>query len=85
MEDRAFSLEEKEYLKQFSGDTYNREFYRLWTKKESFLKMKGIGICVPLHTLEIKDCYLKEYEIPGYQITVCAEENEFAELSWEKV
>lgn len=85
VEDRVFSPEEKEYLKRFSGDVYNREFFRLWTKKESFLKMTGTGIRVPLNTLEIKDCYLKEYEIPGYQVTVCAEENEFAELSWENV
>lgn len=82
---RAFSPEEIENLEQISGDAYNREFFRLWTKKESFLKMKGIGIRVPLQTLEIKDCYFKEYEIPGYQVTVCAEENEFTEITWEEI
>ncbi len=85
VEKRAFSPEENAYLKQFSGDAYNREFFRFWTKKESFLKMKGIGIRVPLQTLEMTECYFKEYEIPGYQVTVCAEENEFAEICWETI
>lgn len=82
---RVFSPEEMEYLEQISGEAYNREFFRIWTKKESFLKMKGIGIRVPLQTLEMTECYFKEYEIPGYQVTVCAEENEFAEICWETI
>lgn len=80
--ERAFLVEENAYLKSFSGNAYNREFFRIWTKKESFLKMKGIGIRVPLRTLEMTECYFKEYEISGYQMTVCAEENEFAEMCW---
>ena len=80
--ERAFSVEENAYLKSFSGNAYNREFFRIWTKKESFLKMKGIGIRVPLRTLEMTECYFKEYEISGYQMTVCAEKNEFAEMCW---
>ena len=83
--ERAFSVEENAYLKSFSGDAYNREFFRLWTKKESFLKMKGIGIRVPLQILKMTECYFKEYEIPGYQVTVCAEENKFSEIIWKKV
>lgn len=82
VEKRAFSPEENSYLKSFSGDAYNREFFHLWTKKESFLKMKGIGIRVPLQTLEMTKCYFKQYEISGYQVTVCAEENKFAEMCW---
>lgn len=83
--ERSFSTAEKEHLKQFSGEAYNREFFRIWTKKESYLKMTGQGIRVPLDKVELKDCFVQEYEMPGYQITVCAEENEFAELSWEKL
>lgn len=83
--ERSFTDAEKEYLQRFSGDAYNREFFRIWTKKESYLKMIGTGIRVPLDTLEIKDCHVQEYEVTGYQITVCAEENEFAELSWEEI
>lgn len=83
--ERAFSVTENAHLKTFFGDMYNREFFRLWTKKESFLKMKGIGIRVPLQKLEMTGCYFKEYEIPDYQVTVCAEEHEFTELIWKKI
>ena len=81
--ERSFLDEEKKYLQNFSGDAYNREFFRIWTKKESYLKMTGQGIQIPLDTLEIKNCHVREYEVPGYYITVCAEDHEFAELSWE--
>lgn len=79
---RVFSPAEMEYLEQITGEAYNREFFRIWTQKESYLKMIGRGLRLPLDTLEIRDCYLKEYQIPGYQITVCALENDFAEMSW---
>lgn len=85
VEERAFSPAERAYLKGLDCDEYNCEFYRLWTRKESFLKMNGTGIRVPLQTLEMTGCYFKEYEVPGYQITVCAKENEFAEIIWEKL
>lgn len=81
--ERNFTTEELAYLQEFSGETYSREFFRIWTKKESYLKMLGIGIRVPLHTLQVGPSYhLHEYDISGYQITVCAEETEFGELSW---
>lgn len=83
--ERSFSEAEKEHLQQFLGEAYNREFFRIWTKKESYLKMLGTGIRVPLNELEIQDCYLKEYEIQGYQITVCAKEDKFSDLIWEHV
>lgn len=81
LEERVLSVEERRSINGLSGEAYDREFLRIWTKKESFLKMKGIGLRVPLDTLEIKDCYMKEYNMTGYQVTVCAEENEFAELA----
>lgn len=85
MESRVFSPEEIRCLEQLSSEAYNREFFRLWTRKESYLKMKGIGIRVSLQTLEVRDCYFKEYEISGYQVTVCAEECEFEEIIWKKI
>lgn len=85
MEARNFSVTERERLAQLSKEISLREFYRIWTMKESYLKMTGIGLRVPLDTLEIKDCYLKEYSIPGYQITVCAKETEFSTFEWKTI
>ena len=77
----------------FEGDVRTSEFFRLWTMKESYLKMTGEGISFPLNRIEFKlgepigvyrdgekcDCHVREYEIPGYKVSVCAEEDEFAE------
>lgn len=82
---RIFSDAERRRLAQLSKEAYLREFYRIWTMKESYVKMTGIGLRVPLDTLEIKDCYLKEYSIPGYQIAVCAKEKEFSPFVWRTI
>ena len=83
--ERMFSKEENEYLLQFSNEQYNREFIRIWTKKESYLKMLGVGIRGAIDKLDFKDCYIQEYELPEYHITVCAKEEAFSELLWEKI
>ena len=68
-------------------------FYRLWTWKESYVKMTGEGMKLPLQDFEILPegeriqvrrgdkilpCYMMEYHIPEYKVSVCAEEEEFA-------
>lgn len=76
--DRFFSKNEIEHLAQFSGEEKNREFYRLWTMKESYMKMTGEGMRLPLNQFEIRfeerpkvlrdekiqNCFIKEYELP---------------------
>lgn len=83
MAKRMFSVEERKCLQQVSGESYNREFFRIWTRKESFLKMTGTGIRGSIAELEFRDCYIKEYTMPEYQIAVCAKEDAFAEMIWE--
>lgn len=95
--ERFFSEKEKAYLKGFDQLSYDREFCRLWTAKESFVKMTGEGLHLSLHTEEVQvgdtleiwregkkeNCRLKEYDVPGYCVTVCAKEEQFLELQWE--
>lgn len=97
--ERFFGTREKEYLSAFTGAEYDRQFFRLWTMKESYVKMTGEGMSLFLDAFEIipgdeirvfcdgqiQDCYLKEYEVSGYQITVCAKEEAFAEIQWETI
>lgn len=40
------------YLEQFSEEKKGAEFYRLWTMKESYVKMTGEGIRFPLRQVE---------------------------------
>ena len=56
-------------------------------------KMTGEGVTIPLNQIEFLvneniqvyrdniacDCIIKEYNIPGYKLTVCAKENVFAD------
>mgnify|MGYP003391246339 FL=1 len=94
--ERFFCESEKVYLNQFQGKAYDRQFFRLWTIKESYMKMTREGMKLPFHQFEvnlgeritiIRDgkvqlCYIKEYDVADYLVTVCAESDAFAEMSW---
>lgn len=91
---RFFHENEIQYLESLDEEQQNDGFYRLWTMKESYVKMTGEGMKVPLNQVEfvLEDsvqvyrdekkcaCNIKEYDIPGYKVTVCAEEDVCAEV-----
>lgn len=91
--ERFFCKDEILHLEKFKDEAKNQEFYRLWTMKESYMKMTGEGMSLALNQFEfvfgdfvkvvrdgkICSCFIKEYELPEYKLTVCAEEAEFAE------
>ena len=91
--ERFFTENEVQYLAQFEGERRNEEFFRLWTLKESYMKMTGEGMSLGLDRFEfdmdgqptvkrdgaICDCHIKEYELPGYKLAVCAASADFAE------
>lgn len=73
---RFFTETEREHLSRYLGEEKNKEFYRLWTMKESYMKMTGEGMRLPLNQFEVhfgekieiyrdgslQDCFVKEYE-----------------------
>lgn len=79
-------------------ERFGEDFFRVWSFKESYGKMTGEGLSIPKDALAVRlgnvprifrndieqTCFLKEYDIPGYQVSVCAEESEFSELVWIK-
>lgn len=88
-----FHQNEARYLQKFQEPERSKMFFRLWTWKESYVKMTGEGLKLPLQAFEILPegekirvrrrgemlpCHIMEYNVPGYQISVCAEEEEFA-------
>lgn len=94
---RFFGENEIRHLEMFEKEEKVREFYRLWTMKESYMKMTGEGMRLALNRFEMmfedrvrvcrdgryQPCFVKEYEIPGYMLTVCAREDKFAEqVEW---
>ena len=94
-----FCENERNYLKAAADDKYDETFFRLWTLKESYMKMTGEGMSLPLDAFEVmigeeihilrdgkkQPCFIKEYTTLGYQVTVCAKEQGFADLIWENL
>lgn len=92
--DRFFTEKEVGYLNSFSIIEKQQEFFRLWTIKESYMKLTGEGMSLPLSGFEVIigegiqiyregqlcPCVIKEYEIEGYKLAVCALEEEFEEV-----
>lgn len=79
--ERYFSRDEQEYLSRFCGEDYDKEFFRLWTMKESYVKMTGEGIAMARG--KVPDCYFAEVDVPGYIISICAKESVPVEVIWE--
>ena len=91
-EKRFFTQNEVSYLDKFSGEEKLKQFFRLWTMKESYMKFTGDGMKLALNRFEfiIEDsvkvfrdgllipCFIKEYEFLDYCISICSEENDFA-------
>ena len=50
---RHFSLKEQRYLRRVESLLGEKEFFRIWTGKESFVKYLGKGLKVPLDSFSI--------------------------------
>ena len=91
-EKRFFTQNEVSYLDKFSGEEKLKQFFRLWTMKESYMKFTGDGMKLALNRFEfiiddsvkvfrdgiLTSCFIKEYEFLDYCISVCSEKNDFA-------
>lgn len=84
-----FHPSESAYINACMGDERNRRFFRIWTMKESYIKMTGEGMRLDFDRFEILpddeeikvcrdgrllSCRIMEYDIPGYKVSVCANE-----------
>lgn len=49
-----FSQKEYMTLKTLAPEEYLQAFYRLWTRKEAFLKALGVGLSLPLDAFDIR-------------------------------
>lgn len=72
---RFFS--EDEYSEIIESDDKDSAFFRLWTKKESFLKVTGHGMSIPLNSIKtVSDGNYEFFEIDkidGYKSAYCLE------------
>ena len=87
-----FCKNERNYLEQFEGERYDEEFYRIWTLKESYVKMTGEGMALTrgvyelvlnedvkvLRAGKVQSCRFVEYKTKGCRIAVCSGDVKFS-------
>lgn len=82
-----FCESEIAYINMAESGRRDQAFFRIWTMKESYMKMTGEGMRLPLNEFEIllsspkairvrragklQPCRICCFELPGYQISVC--------------
>lgn len=91
--ERFFHKDETAYIKEGTEQERDERFFRIWTMKESYIKMTGEGMRLSFDSFafvigpedvkvcrdgKILSCHIKEYDIPGYKVSVCAGEENFA-------
>lgn len=78
---RFFTPVEQEWLSKRPAE----EFFRLWTRKESFTKAQGKGLTLPLDSFSVLDdvlfrdgiaWYFHEHPIDGGFLTLCCQQSE---------
>lgn len=83
---RFFTKVEQEYLSARPTE----DFFRLWTRKESFTKAIGKGLTLPMDRFSVLDdilyyggiaWFFHAHPIEGGYLTVCCQQSE-AEFSW---
>ena len=90
--ERFFCPKETAYIQAAMESERDSRFFRIWTMKESYVKMTGEGMNLSFECFEflldsknikvcrkgnMLSCHIMEYDIPGYKTTVCAEEGDF--------
>lgn len=79
--ERFFTPEEYKYISRNNSDSMrNLAFGKIWTLKESYVKMVGKGLSLGLDTFNVltnegitEEAYFREYyQIPDYAVAVCS-------------
>lgn len=69
---RLFTLEEIQYVNS-DENLHNNRFFEVWTKKEAYIKMKGLNLSqgAGVNTVKIKDAVFETEFTDGYMQSLC--------------
>jgi 4'-phosphopantetheinyl transferase len=80
---RFFTEQEQERL------LHGEDFYQIWTKKESYVKLSGKGMSIDLTGFDVfdmertlPDCRFAAKSIPEYELAVCYQYAEPLSVEW---
>lgn len=84
---RFFSQEEQRALA--SG----MDFYRIWARKESYLKLTGDGMALDMRSFSVVSeelgtpggCHFTDYTLPGYELAICYANAETLPVIWAEI
>jgi 4'-phosphopantetheinyl transferase len=83
---RFFAEQERQRLRD------GEDFTRIWTKKESFLKLSGKGMSMDLTCFDVFDmektlpfCRFAAKALPGYELAICYQYAEPLSVEWISV
>lgn len=83
--ERFFTREEYEYISKKNSEAMRQlAFGKVWTMKESYVKMLGCGLSKELNSFNVltgegmEEAYFREYyQFPDYALTVCSRLGDF--------
>ena len=85
--ERFFTAEELNYV--LASEDADDALTEIWTKKESFCKLSGKGLALPLPSFSVLDAQisplLEHRKIEGYHAAVCGEAVREGEIKWIEV
>ncbi len=86
---RCFTNDEQDYISLVDDETREEKFIKLWTMKESYVKLTGKGISMPLNSFSVLDercswCHKKVNffvkKVNNYYLSLCASDTDHVKI-----